>query len=444
MNRSEDMKSIQMGMALIYAYGLWLFFRFVSELFGSYELIPSIWKLFMLQWLIFGICLSLIQNKMNKMQAIVLFTGAGLLGSALLFENHWQALGQVVFTLVYGMYLAGNLTGERDLYFKFKKGDKVRNVTIALLILLTWLKETTNFYGLGVSIGSVVVYGFLNAYVLNAYEWYLKWQYLEGSLAGKERDSLIQIDHSLGQMERENRKWALLSLGCASLVGALLLVVVKGLLNSGLGHYLYQAFLWIVTLLASLVLGVLGLDVPRDLVGETQVQNPAKTVEQIALAGKKTGAVDYQGAYQYGTIILLGFLAVGLAYWLVKKAQKGGKLPQILESRLASPKENLYRPEEKEILLKPYIDMKPEKVDSLIRKRYLALLKRLEANGISILPNQTPDELKSQFALIYKGQEALIDLITEAYCERRYGDRDATKMAQALVAFEQLKEVKHD
>ena len=79
----------------------------------------------------------------------------------------------------------------------------------------------------------------------------------------------------------------------------------------------------------------------------------------------------------------------------------------------------------------------------LLRRKYVGLLKRLERQGVTVEKTDTAAQIREKLTLLYPGQEAAVDLITEAYCERRYGERDPANIEAVLQVFELLEGIKN-
>lgn len=361
-----------------------------------------------------------------------------------ILEGQWMYFGGFVFGTVFIVYLYGVLSGQRDIAYKFRSTSRKRGTFLWIVVVLIWFRDIADTHSLAISLGGMLVYGIFNAYMINAYEWQLKWQYLIDSNAKGDSTVFVQIDTDMKTIEGASRKAMGLSLLLAFSSGLAAMLLWNAPFMNWIKSFILNVLGLGIRLIATVVLGSVKQFDNRPVSATKTGTGDIKDGEALVAALKETTRADYQDFYLYGTIILVAIILILLGlwvYWRLKKP-KYRSLPgegtvgstgilSIFKGRNSGGEQTLKT-------------VKPEILDSMLRKKYRALLHRLKVRGIEISPGETPDQIKSKLALIYPNQEALIDLITEAYCVRRYGDTDPTQMVEALEAFKLLKEVKYD
>lgn len=360
------------------------------------------------------------------------------------FEGSWQLLGVIVFGTIFAVYLYGVLSGQRDIAYKFKASSRKRTLFLWLLVLILWMRDLTNLNSLAISLGGMLLYGIFNAYMQNAYEWHLKWRYLIDCSLRQDMSTFVQIDMDMKTIEKENRKMMGISLLTALAAGTAAYILWISPLLTWLRGGVIGLLGFGIQVIATIVLGgVHQMDIAPLAATKTETGD-IKDGESLAKVLGIASRPGHQDLYNISAVIAVVAILAILGLWVFWRLKQPKLRRQPGEGPIGATGVLSVFKSRGKVEEKTAKNMKPEILDSILRKKYKVLLHRLKVRGIELLPSETPDQIKNKLALIYPNQEDLLTIITEAYCVRRYGDQDPIQMAEALEAFKALKEVKHD
>lgn len=351
--------------------------------------------------------------------------------------------GLLICLALYGIRLYEIVASKRDVFHRFQQTRKRNEAFVAflLLVLIAMDAGSLSHFGWVMFLGA----GFYlsGTYAINLYSWYMRWDYLTDMSHAKDKRQLLQYSVGLGEMERLNARWVGLKLFPAALLSG---TVCYLLWISPVFHWIREllrmVFLAAVAFIANNVLG----RIPKSFIQAAQNTKddagPKDAFENFLKQAKESaGRPDFQSGYDYIYIAIVVMTIVAIAYLarkaLMQKKDSGAK-PSFIEKPFEVIK-NWIQPEGRLEQAKSH--RKHPAPDALLRKKYLQLLKRLKKRGLSITATDTADQLKEKLAIVYPNQDALIDIITEAYCVRRYAEREPENIHEVLDAFQLLKEV---
>lgn len=336
------------------------------------------------------------------------------------------------------------IADKRDVYHKYKRH---RKASVSLLVCLTVAALALNigssarcFYALMLFLGFYLT----NTYGLNLYEWVVRW----GDLADVDREKLpyvyVQLSNTPEMLERENRKflgWRFLPASFGVGLAAFLLWIsplfdwIRGSLMNLFAH----AMLGVSRVVIGWFPDFRAFD-PNGS-GDSPVVKPTKQAFTEGLTVANTFETTYAIASYLLTAILLGSLAF-FAYrvWRrMKMKALGGDFKSVkgklgIVDRLEVAAVDLLSNGRKQ----SHRQLPSEQ----LRRKYVGLLKRLEKQGVAVVKTDTATQIRDKLILLYPGQEAAVDLITEAYCVRRYAERDPENIDEVLQAFDMLEGMK--
>lgn len=374
----------------------------------------------------------------------------------------WVAIGETFFYLIlYELIKSLNLFGlliclalycirlyeiiatKRDVFHRFQQTRKRNEAFVAFLLLVLLAMDVGSLSHFGWVMFLGAGYYLSGTYAINLYGWYMRWDYMTDMSHAKEKRQLLQYSVGFGEMEKLNAKWIGLKVFPAALLSG---TVCYLLWISPVFHWIREllrmGFLAVVSFIANNLLG----RIPKSFIQAAQTTKtdagPKDAFENFLKQAKvSAGRPDFQSGYDYIYIAIVIITIIAIAY-LARKALRqkrdSGTKPSFIEKPFEVLK-NWIQPEGR--LEQAKSRKKYPAPEALLRKKYLQLLKRLKKRGLSIAPTDTADQLKEKLAVVYPNQDDLIEIITEAYCVRRYAERDPENIHEVLDAFQLLKEV---
>lgn len=380
--------------------------------------------------------------------------------------NFWVILSE---TLVYGsIYLAipelgwysGLICGtllvvqgfsivqnKRNVLSRINRKRKHKMALIGLAGTVIVFKDVLNERGWLLALALVIGYSFVSDYASNLYQWVMRWEDIEEARTRQTAGQVTLMNLDFSKMAKMNAKWLMTGLLPVALIGGTLfaLIWMSPIIQWPLKG-LWFIFLKIALILAGIILGL----IPDSLYDAalTETKGSAVTADPMAKflneANQMAQHVDFQSGYWIAGLLITGLTLVGMGIYLYRVSQKkvGHYKPlKAVATGIFEKSHTLFS--EKKLSVKG-LGIGHRESDLLLRKKYKHLLKKLSQNGYSIENNETPNQIQMKLMNLYPNQENLIQIITNAYCERRYADREPENIAEVLQAFSLLKEENYD
>ncbi len=339
----------------------------------------------------------------------------------------------------------GLFTEKRDVYHRYKRH---RKASISVMVFLTLTAVMLNIGNAGQCFYTLMLffgYYLTNTYALNIYDWVIRW----GDMANIDPTHVphvyVQLDSPPELLEAANRKF----------LGSRLIPALLGASALCYGIWISPVFNWLrgqltyVFLMIALFLADTILKIYPDMqnVDPTSLQGGAtgpkfSSIEEM----RKIAAANHFGtSYQVAAFLIVGLMVAAVAYYGYKVLKRSSS--KSLSSDFKSSKGkvgilNTLRTVTAEVISQSK-SKKPKGIpDEILRRKYLQLLKQLEQNGWAVGKADTAEQIKHKLSQLYPNQEPIIEVITEAYCERRYAEREPENVELVLQAFSTLERIK--
>lgn len=334
---------------------------------------------------------------------------------------------------------------KRDVYHKYKRHNKA-TISVMVCITITALalhisSALSCFYTLMLFFG----YYLTRTYALNIYDWVVRW----GDLADTDSSQIpyvyVQLDNTPEMLEAANRKFLGTRFIPAMLgIGVLCYGVWISPVFNWIRGFLVAVFLRITLVIAEMILSIFP---------EMQETEPLKagntngTTEfnSIVEMRKAAAANHFGSSYQIAAIILLLVMVGALAFYAYKVWKRSGATALRGNYKTGQGNKGLMqslRAVTAEVLSHKAPRKSKGAPEAVLRRKYIQLLKQLEQQGWAIEKADTSEQIKLKLSQLYPNQETIIDVITEAYCERRYAEREPENIDMVLQAFNTLERIK--
>lgn len=355
-----------------------------------------------------------------------------------------DVIGMLVCLALFAIKAYEIYANKRDVFHKICKLSKLNTVLIFTLFVVLLFMDVFNPSRWVLVIGLYLGYYLTNAYAQNLYDWVMRWDDYAYITYVAKRRQIFQTNLELDALESLNAKFLnfklLPSFLAAGIVSYLLWV-------SPIFHWIRVLLLMVFSRVALFIANIFLGHLPEDLLQRagqnTGEYGTPKAITNMAAYAKEMGdRPEFQTGYEMIAILATVLIIAGIAYLVWRSAHKA-KGREASESYLGKSFDLIKR------WVAPSSEQTPAKAvkrhgapDAILRKKYIQLMKTLKKHGLSIEKTETADQLTDKLSQIYPNQEALIDLITQAYCERRYGEREPSNIDEVLTAFQMLKEAK--
>lgn len=339
------------------------------------------------------------------------------------------------------------LQNKRNVLAKINRMRKPKIGLIACLGIIIIMKDIMNGAYWLMAFGFLLSYGLCSAYAANLYRWVIRWEDMmdEQESQFSHRVTLTNMDFDV--MTHKNGIWLLTRLFPSFLAGGTVfaLLWISPLVQWPINAVKY-VFLKVTLMIAALLLGIIPDQMYKAVELETSgdAVTPDPNAKFLQEAERLSRSVDFQAGYVIAGIILTVLLIAVLTFYVYKASKKKGVQTAALKATEMGNFEKIQKPF---ALEKKSIEGKNRHVhesDVLLRKKYRQLLKKLSQKGYPITETETPDQIRTKLLILYPNQDEWIQVITDAYCERRYADREPKNMDEVLRAFSLLKEDNHD
>lgn len=352
----------------------------------------------------------------------------------------WLGIGICILLLTVKWYEI--YTDKKDVFHQFKSRKKVKNLIVAGLTLLVVLMDLANPFKYQFMFVLCTLYYFVNTYALNLYEWIMRWGNLEELSSSKDYALYAQLDETPTMLELANRKFV----GRRLLPGFIGFGIVAYVLwISPVFGWVRNVLIWLLSrvalVLATLILGLF----PKISDSGGQQNNAPTLMEQINKMAKERAVYhNYSREYNYIGIVVIVVIILLVGWFVWQRLKKRNKSYSAFQTSSKQGERMGVGVQVKALFSTKKQTKRTESPEALLRKKYIQLLKRLEKRGLAIEKTDTADLLKSKLLELYPNQDELINVITEAYCEQRYAERDPENIEEVLSAFHMLKEASNE
>ncbi len=355
-----------------------------------------------------------------------------------------DVVGLIVCLALFAIKIYEIYANKRDVFHKICNRSKWKTVLFFTLGGVVLFVDVFNPNRWALVLGLYFGYFLTGAYAENLYNWAMRWDDYTYTTYVVKRRQIFQSNLELDALESLNAKFLNFKLMPAILAAG---IVSYLLWISPLFHWIRVFLLMVISNVTLFIANIFLGHIPKVLLeragqSKLQMDAPADITKSFYKTKEMGDRPEFQSAYEMLAIAVLVLFIVGIVYllWRSVHKTKGREASESYLSKTFDFVKNWVAPQSEQTCGKA--TKRHGAPDAILRKKYIQLMKTLKKHGLGIEKTETADQLKDKLSRVYPNQEASIDLITQAYCERRYAERDPCNIDEVLTAFQMLKEAK--